>query len=436
MSEETKTKKPLSKKRLKILIIISAVVLALLAFFGGFFTHYLIHGKKANSVAWVVGLIEDTYCVYDETTGEVKEFSVEDYADTLVSLLDKYSNYYTKEEYSDVISTSKGNNYGVGLSFLTTQDDCSIFKVTGNSPAEKAGLKDGDVLLSATIDDLKTEFTDKQQILDFLGAVPNDKLIALSVDRNGEVMEFSLQKAVFITSYVKYYDSEVMGRFVSEETNPLVFTECATDGFVSGIDGDTAYISLSAFEGGAPAQIATAFNFMKQRGRSKLIFDLRDNGGGYMDVLSEIASYLVYGDNGKKCPIAVVKDKDGKQTFYKSNGNYFCDNITDVAVLANENTASASECLIGAMLHYGRAFSQDALVLERGADGVARTYGKGIMQTTYTNIFTGEALKLTTAYVFWPDCTTTIHGKGIRTSEANSVAKRGAIKRAIEILAD
>lgn len=433
-AETKKTKKTLSKKSLKTLIIISAVVLTILSFFGGYFTHYFILGREANTAAWIVGLIEQTYCVYDEETGKVKEFSAEDYADTLVSLLDKYSRYYTKEEYTDVISTSKGNNYGFGVNFITAQNDCKIFKVIGNSPAEKAGLKDGDTILSAALNGVTYEFTGKQQILDFLGSVPEDEQITLTVDRNGAEKEFLVRKSVFITSYVKYYDSELMARFVSENTDPLVFTEYLSDGAISGLGGDTAYVSLSSFEGGASVQIATALEFMSKRGRSKLILDLRDNGGGYMDVLSEVSAFFVYGDDGKNCTVAVVKDKDGKQTEYYSNRNAFRENITEISVLANENTASASECLIGAMLFYGRAFGYDNLVIEKGDDGVARTYGKGIMQTTYTNIFTGEALKLTTAYVFWPDCETTIHGKGIRTTETNSVDKGEGLGRAIALL--
>jgi C-terminal processing protease CtpA/Prc len=74
------------------------------------------------------------------------------------------------------------------------------------------------------------------------------------------------------------------------------------------------------------------------------------------------------------------------------------------------------------MLNYGDFFSVDRLIIERNKSGTARTYGKGIMQTTYS-FMDGSALKLTTANIYWPDGSTCIHGKGITTTTQNSVEK-------------
>ena len=89
---------------------------------------------------------------------------------------------------------------------------------------------------------------------------------------------------------------------------------------------------------------------------------------------------------------------------------YF-DEDSRVTVIADKNSASASECLLGVMIDYGATAYEDICLVER--DGEARTYGKGIMQTTYPLFgFTGEAVKLTTAQICWPkgNC---IHGRGI-----------------------
>ena len=105
--------------------------------------------------------------------------------------------------------------------------------------------------------------------------------------------------------------------------------------------------------------------------------------------------------------------------------------------MANENTASASECLIGAMLYYGKCFDVNKLIVVNNSleDGIASTYGKGIMQTTYSNLFTGEAIKLTTAYIFQPDKTTSIHGVGIKATLENSFTDDTlALNRAISII--
>ena len=118
-------------KKTKIIVSLCVVCIMILSFFGGFLTHYLIQGRSARTIAWLIQTIDAKY-YYDEGDGTVRSFSTEDYADALVKqLLDKYSAFYTKDEYSDIITTSRGNSYGTGLSFLrdTPQTDTSIFRV-------------------------------------------------------------------------------------------------------------------------------------------------------------------------------------------------------------------------------------------------------------------------------------------------------------------
>ena len=139
-----------------------------------------------------------------------------------------------------------------------------------------------------------------------------------------------------------------------------------------------------------------------------------------MHVLTEVASMLIYNGGQKSSLIARAIGKKSVEDFNTGKNAYMLENFDRVAVIANNNTASASECLIGAMLHYGDKFGKENLVIETGADGVAKTYGKGIMQTTYM-LITGGAFKLTTAKVVWPDGQTCIHGKGIIATGENAV---------------
>ena len=128
----------------------------------------------------------------------------------------------------------------------------------------------------------------------------------------------------------------------------------------------------------------------------------------------------------------MAESKSAKERFY-SGKNRFNTQITSIVVLADQNTASASECLIGAMIYYGGVFSQNKLVIEKGENGKTTTYGKGIMQTTY-GFIGGGALKLTTARILWPDEQTCIHGKGIETISENQVNAEDVISRALEVL--
>ena len=154
-----------------------------------------------------------------------------------------------------------------------------------------------------------------------------------------------------------------------------------------------------------------------------------------MDVLSDVAAYFVFDEKDGSPVIAYAGYKNGKSDVFRASGDKFNREITDIVVLANDGTASASECLIGAMKYYGRGFDESKLVITKNAEGIARTYGKGIMQTTYNNIFTGEAIKLTTAYVYQPDNETCIHGKGFVAEGDNAVGgDEEALLRAAEIL--
>jgi C-terminal processing protease CtpA/Prc len=160
-----------------------------------------------------------------------------------------------------------------------------------------------------------------------------------------------------------------------------------------------------------------------------------------MDILQSIAAHLVYKEDTDLIA-AVAKYKDGSQIAYKITSSYYNNyNFEDIAVLANGYTASASECLIGAMLDYGTLKPENLIVsVYEGNDG--HTYGKGIMQTTFTNLYDASALKLTTARIYWPLTDNCIHGVGIRgTAEPTSsdeiifTGTDNELNKAIQLLA-
>ncbi len=424
------------KKSNRLPIIITALITGLIMFIAGFFTFYLVVGKNARTVGWIINSIDSHGYFFDEETGEVKKFTADDYADAIISgLLDRYSDYYNREEYSEVISTSKGNSFGIGVTISNSGGKNVIYSVIGNSPAEKAGIKRGDIITAGEYGGKRSEFSALGDFTNFIDSIEENEEFALFGERGGEQLTFTVAKKVFRTSYVKYYDSEKALSFVSEGSDPLEAQE--QDGGMNELAADTAYISLASFNGSAADQIGEALSFMKERGRTKLIFDLRYNGGGYMNVLSDIAAYLVYDQTDKTPVIAYAGYKDGKSDVFRASGDKFNREITDIVVLANDGTASASECLIGAMKYYGRGFDESKLVITKNAEGIARTYGKGIMQTTYYNFLTGEGVKLTTAYVYQPDNKTCIHGKGFVVEGDNAVdGDEQALSRAVQILAE
>lgn len=414
-------------KNFNLKAVMIAVITAL-AFFCGFFTNCIIIGKSGQKASWVINMIDRFY--YSEEDGKIKRFTEEDYAKMITAYLDRYSTYYSKEEYLDVLSTDKGNNFGVGIS-LNSDPVLTLYRVVGNSPAYKSGLRRGDKIVGGKRENAeRVNFSKNSDVIDFISATQTGEQITFYYTRNGgEEKIASLIKKVFVTSYVSYEDDEFSGEFISEGTNkPEFVSQKKTDGYA--LPSDTAYLSFALFEGDGANQIKIALSFMKSRGKTKLILDLRNNGGGNMDILCRVASQFLYSSDKV---VAIAKYKDGITQRFKAVGDGMNENLKKIAVLANENTASASECLIGAMAYYKRAFDESGLIIER-KDGVAKTYGKGIMQTTYENVLSGDAIKLTTAFIYQPDGATCIHNKGFIAQGNNAVEPVNAVSRAIEYL--
>ncbi len=434
--QKEQAEKPKKRRPVKKILMCTLIPLALiLSFVGGYFSRYIFHSDKVNTAVDVVTLMEKVGYIYDVKTGEKRELTQEDIADALVyALLDEYSAYYTAQELAQVHEQAKGNLTGVGLTIL---QGGIVSRVTYNSPAELAGVKEGDKVLSASIDGgEKIAYGGEQDnegelLRKALLSASVNQTVTLEIQRQDQTLSLSMVKKLYQAAYVKYYDSQKTLYFREDDEREL--QPLPADGGMAGLDEQTAYIRLTEFNGDADEQIEDAFEYMQIRGRTKLILDLRDNGGGYTDILEEIAGYLIYNGGKEKNLIAMAEGNRKNQYFY-TDDNEFNTNITAITVLANDNTASASECLIGAMLHYGDAFNQSGLIIEKNDQGVAKTYGKGIMQTTY-GLIGGGALKLTTAKMFLPDKTTSIHGVGFIPNPENAVEKGGAIARAIEILA-
>ncbi len=428
------------KSNMKILAVILAAAIFILAFFAGFFTHWISSGRTVRTLSEVLRLIDKAAVDY---TNSGTDKNGEDAVRAVVEELlwyDRYAQYYTPEEYRTATAESQGNYSGFGVSFLSGGEiDNQIYSVTGNSPADRAGIEAGDVIVAAKRagEAEFTELSGEDAAIDYLGGVARGEEITLKLKRGETLFEATLKRETYEVAYIEYHDSEGSLFFRSDDGGTPQGVWQEGDEF-SYLAEDTAYITFSLFEGRAAEQLETALDFMAERGRDKLILDIRGNGGGYMDVLTDIAALLI--DKSGGYTLTYVREKSDTEEYRVKSDKYTHD-LTAVTVLADENTASASECLLGAMLCYGEdvceaGFSLADIIIEynEGRDNYS-TYGKGIMQTTYM-LSTGGALKLTTAQIFWPDNTTCVQDAGIvQTDPANCLNGDDAILRAAEILA-
>lgn len=409
----------------KVVIITLCVITFLASFLLGFMTNCLMSGRNTRVVSEIVSIMDKVAYIYDPDTGTVREITEKDIADAIVNgLLDEYSAYYTEEEYSQVLANSNGDYEGIGLAFYDLKEP-TVELVIGNSPIDRAGLKKGDLLVWGKANDgQQVPFNDANDILVFISECDSDDKITFCYERAGEINTVTVEKESYVASYVRYYDDQKAYRFISRDGGELKGEVTVNSGEINITNTNVGYIKLDSFEGDASTQMAQALSFMKEREKSKLVLDLRDNGGGYMDILTEIASFFINNGGAKQSLVAYSEGKTSCDSFYTEN-NKFCDFIKSMVVIANDNTASASECLIGALITYGDLVDgYGSIVLEKNADDIAKTYGKGIMQTTYM-LMTGGAFKLTTARILWPDKQTCIHKKGILPENGAEVAERG-----------
>ncbi len=426
-----------NKLRNKIFIkTVGIILVAIVSFFAGFLTNCVANQENWSTLNWLVDKINKNYCYFDEQTGTYQKFTKDDIYKSIVNgLLDDYSAFYTREEYQDLVYTKNGNRYGIGISVSIlpndSQENLKVYSVTMNSPAERAGILEGDFILGGKASGNRVNFNDYEEFDNFVKGIGENVLFTLYIERQGTEIEISLAKEVFVSSYVLYKDNQKTYSFSSTGQEKPIGKE--SEGGISLLENDTAYIKFVKFEGDSANQLKIALEYMQARNKTKLILDLRKNGGGQLSILKEVGSYLLYKQGVSYPVVTYSKDVNNNYNCYTVSGNNYFQNIEKISVIADNGTASASECLIGALTYYQGAYSSDYLVISKD-NGIAKTYGKGIGQTTYLNTLTGEAVKFTTEYMYWPDKTTCIHGKGIQTSAQNSVEDKDAIQRANQVL--
>ena len=320
------------------------------------------------------------------------------YAGTLEGLGDPYSVYYTADEYKDMQINTSGNYYGIGaaLSQDAKTKEVTISKVYEGTPAEEAGLKDGDQIIKVN----DTESTSKE-------------LSALVQEIRGEEGT-TVHVQVYRASNNKTFEIDVERKNVEL---PSITSKM--------LDGGIGYIQISEFQSKTDEQFKSALADLKKQGMKSLIVDVRSNPGGLINAASNILDQIL-----PEGTVVYTEDKYGKREDYTSDSNCL---DCPIAVLVNENSASASEIFAGAIKDYNY-----------GTLIGTKTFGKGIVQTVLP-LEDGDAVKLTTAKYYTPKGNY-IHGVGIEPDieltykysgpedEAYDMKYDNQVQKAIEVL--
>lgn len=398
---------PKKKRGKRIAAIVSGAVLLAAVFLAGWYGHYFSLDKEVRTYLWAKSVLEKNYYrPIDEA---------ELYSRLYRTLsVDDYSMLFTPEAYKEYESEGKGQYSGLGISFYTGNGrdfPLSIASVTEGSPACLAGVRRGMTLFGCYAEGEEIGQGTFEDFSAFLLAHASETLrYRCGYQKDGsDAEDYFIAPSAYQAAYVHYRDSEASYRFRYEGETALLEEGSEK---LDGLDAETAYLRLDEFSGNAAAELRACLSTMKSRGRKHLILDLRSNGGGYLDILGEIASCLLR-DGTASSVVTVAKYRDREEA-YLCDGSHFYDYFSEdsrIWILADENTASASECLIGALVEYNTTpYSQ--IFLRENENGVAKTFGKGIMQSHFTNL-SGAAMKLTVATVHWPVTGKCIHGVGV-----------------------
>ena len=287
------------------------------------------------------------------------------YEGIIEALGDKYSVFYENEEESSEFTESVTGTFGgVGVQFSVVNDACLISNVIAGSPAEKAGIKGGDIITA--VDGASILGLDANSVAALIRGEKGTS-VKLTILRSTQQLEFDVVRDTVKETCVAY----------------------------EMIDDEIGYISMTGFDDDAALEFKLARIALTNQGAEKIILDLRDNGGGLVDQAIEIAdSILESGDISH----FVFRDEIFK-TYTATAAESM---MHDLVVLVNENTASASEILAGAL--------KDNKAKEIPIVGIT-TFGKGIAQQV-VNIGDDKGMKLSTFYFLTPD-KNVIHEKGI-----------------------
>jgi carboxyl-terminal processing protease len=309
--------------------------------------------------------IRSQYFYYEEKELDNDKLLAAAMRGMITKLDDPYAQYYTEEEYQALLSNQAGDYVGIGISIQAPDDvGAKVISVYTGAPADLAGIQKGDIITKVngqttagkSLDDVITYFSSDVEVPD-----------EITYLRDGEESTVSVLRAE-------------------------VHIERVTHTILS---GNIGYLRISEFNGSVATDFQAAVDDLEKKGVQNLIIDLRDNpGGGLTEVLNVAYTMIPKGEL-----IVSIRSKNGKEDVYKSEGN---EKLTmRLAVLVNGNSASASELLTGALKDYGLATIVGT-----------QTFGKGIVQS-YFHLSNNKGWAKITTDAYYTPSGVCIQGIGI-----------------------
>jgi carboxyl-terminal processing protease len=302
----------------------------------------------------LLGFIENNY-VDKVDTDSLLDITITQ----MLTNLDPHSVYISKKEMQQNIESMQGNFVGIGVQFMMYQDSVTVIKAIDGGPSEKLGIKAGDRILTADNDTLSGKKYDSDKIMAKLKGVPNSSVnVEIYRKSTKEKLKFKIDRGN-----------------VEIKSVPVAYM----------ISKDMGYIKIDRFAMTTYHEFKNGLTNLQKQGMKALVLDLRGNPGGFMDMAINIVDQFL---EDKKL-IVYTKSKSGKieKSFSTKQGSF---ENGEIYVLIDENSASASEIIAGAL--------QDN---DRGTIIGRRSFGKGLVQEEMP-LGDGSSVRLTTARYYTP----------------------------------
>lgn len=289
--------------------------------------------------------IIDKYYLGDVDETKLEEGVIKGYIE---GLDDPYTEYISKEDMESYLDDTMGNFVGIGIYMIknTKYDKIQVLSTIKGSPAEEAGIQSGDLIIS--VDGIEYKADDMTAVSNKIKGEEGTK-VTVELLRGSENVKYELTRS-------KVKVNQVEGKVISD---------------------DIGYIKFTSFDETTAEDFKKQYQELAKKNIKSLIIDLRNNGGGIVDQALEIADYIA----DKDSVLLYEVDKNNKETVRKAKTDPIIN--MPIVILTNENTASASEILAGALKDLGKAKTVGTT-----------TYGKGVIQQIL-KLNDGSGLKIT-----------------------------------------
>ncbi len=278
---------------------------------------------------------------------------VEKAIDNLLDELDPHSNYITSEEISSVRENLDGEFVGIGVEYEIVEDTILVLSVVKDGPSDIAGIKSGDRIITVS-----------------------DSLVAgVKIDAEGVGKHLRGDVGSEVVIGIKRVgESSLVSKTIKRGRIPL-----PSVANVSMLDNKTGYIKILRFSATTYKEFMDSMEELSKMGMKDLVIDLRQNPGGYLKEATRMLNQLIL---QRDVLLVYTEGEHSSKKTYNTSGPLRYD-IDDLAILIDENSASASEIMAGAIQDWDRG-----LIIGR------RSFGKGLVQEQY-DLSDGSALRLT-----------------------------------------